>query len=109
MDKQYKFLGEYEELAPGHGFPTMNISISNEPVEGKGKVIYYLRHGNQNMYSMKKEPVKDVFTGKIIHEAWQWLTDGEYVWPEYLAYYVEHYNLRLPRSFEEKAIRTNIK
>ena len=98
------YLGLYNEINPGKGYPSMREFFSAEPYVGQREVVYYLLHGNEDMVSAKI-PV-DVFTGKPIRMNQVGMNDGEYSWWNTLAYYVEKYNLRLPQSFVEKAIKT---
>ena len=48
---------------------------------------------------------KDVFTGDQISNEMIGMNDGEYTWFNTLAYYVEKYNLRLPKEFEDKILK----
>ena len=97
------FIGQYEELYPGNGYPSMRNFFSDSPYEGQGKIIYYLKHGKRDMISDKVP--RDVFTGEVILMPLIRMNDGEFSWFMPLAYYVEHYNLRLPKEFEERILR----
>ena len=55
----------------------------------KGMIIYYLRTPLIDIFS--GEPIKGVVRGGG--------SDGVYLWPNVLAYYVEHYNVGLPDFF----------
>lgn len=98
-----KFLVKYDELIPGKNYPSMKEFFSNEPYYGQGEIIYYLRHGKEDMCRI--EMARDVFSGKFISNEMIGMNDGEYTWFDFLAYYVEKYNLRLPEEFEKKILK----
>lgn len=96
------YIGEYEELIPGRGYPSMRDSFNNGPYKGQGNVVYYLLHGTEHMIRMTSD--KDVFTGEKIQMDCLGMNDGEYTWFNTLAHYVKKYNLRLPEEFEKKIL-----
>lgn len=96
------FIGGYDELSPGKGYPPMKDSFSSVPYKGQKKIVHYLTHGKEDMVSAAIP--KDVFTGETIRMEKIGMNDGEYTWFNTLAYYVEKYNLRLPESFEKKIL-----
>lgn len=97
------YIGKYRELSPNKkDYPYMKDSFEKEPYKNQGKIVWYLKHGAENMVRAKKE--KDFFTGEIIPMEPIGMSDGEYAWWNFLAYYVEHYNLRLPDDFEKKIL-----
>lgn len=98
------FIGQYNELIPGNNYPSIMDFISDAKYEGQGKIIHYLTHGKKDILSSKIP--KDIFTGKPIQMSMQGMNDGEHSWFTILAYYVEHYNLRLPKSFEDKILNS---
>lgn len=91
-------IGRYDELSPGKGYESMKKHFEKEKYAGQGEIVYYLRHGKDDMASMSIP--KDVFTGESIKEEKLRMNDGTYMWWSTLAYYVEKYNLRLPKEFE---------
>ena len=95
------YIGKYKELCPKHqDFPSIKESFSSEPYAGKQRIIAYLRSGGkEDMVSMAIK--KDVITGEPIFETDFGRNDGVYTWWTSLAYYVEKYNLRLPKDFEK--------
>lgn len=98
-----KYLGKYDELSPGKNYPSMKNFFSERPYNGQEKIIHYLRNGKEDMCRM--EVAKDIFSGKIISNEMIGMNDGEYTWFDTLAYYVEKYNLRLPKEFEDKILK----
>lgn len=96
------YIGEYDELSPGRGYPSLKGCCATGTYPGQGRIIYYLKHGKKDMVSMKIP--KDVFTGEVIPMEQIGMNDGEYTWFNTLAYYVEKYNLRLPPNFEDKIL-----
>lgn len=98
------YIGKYKELNPSHDFPSIRSFFSEKPYYGKEKVIEYLTNGTMDMISLQIP--KDVITGERIPMEKIGMNDGEYTWFNTLAYYVDKYNLRLPKEFEEKILRS---
>lgn len=96
------YIGSYDELSPGRGYPSMKKSFSDKPYQGKERVIHYLLHGKEDMVSFRTP--KDVFSGEPISMNMIGMNDGEFTWWNTLAHYVEKYNLRLPADFENKIL-----
>jgi hypothetical protein len=93
----------YNEIAAGHNFPLMKDSLQAEPYRHKNEIAKYLRSGNVEFARVSR--AKDVFTGEIIpHEA-LFMNDGVFCWSSELAWYVEKYNLRLPKEFEDHILK----
>lgn len=92
-------MGFFRELK--HGLPdgpSLRESMRDKGKPGESRIAAYLRTAPIMFHSLG--PVTDVFTPKgdyigapNIH------TDGEYAWPEDLAYYVERYHVALPAEF----------
>ncbi len=100
------YIGKYRELYPDEQeYPYMKDNFEAKPYEGKDKIIYYLKHGKEDM--RRPEIPKDIFTGEHIGTVMTGRNDGEYTWWDTLAYYVEKYNLRLPKEFEKKILSSN--
>lgn len=93
------FIGNYDELSPGQGFPLMKDNFYYGDYPKKDKIINYLRNGNIDMVSARTP--EDVFTGEIINGYMLGMNDGVYMWWNTLAYYVDKYDLRLPPDFEK--------
>lgn len=91
-------IGKYDEFSPNQGFDSMKKFFEEKPYTGQDKIVQYLKNGTEDMFSMKIP--KDVFTNKVIPGRMIGLNDGKYCWWNTLAYYVENYNLRLPKEFE---------
>lgn len=91
-------LGEYEELAPGMGFPSMKDFLQDAPYEGQSSIVDYLNTGHIHMVTATT--FTDVFTGERVGRELVYMDDGAYSWSSKLPYYVAKYNLRLPVEFE---------
>lgn len=63
-------------------------------------VANYLR-GNKRKAVCFKYAI-DCISGKQISSGIVVRTDGEYIWCDFLAYYVENYNISLPKEFISK-------
>lgn len=92
----------YEEFGPNMGFKSMREFFESAPYEGQDKIVFYLDNGTPTYVRANRG--KDFFTGKTIPGTYTGMTDGEYSWSSVLSYYVQEYNLRLPREFEEKVL-----
>lgn len=91
-------LGEYEELAPGMGFPSMKDFLQDAPYERQSSIVDYLNSGNVHMVTATT--FTDVFTGERVKRELVYMDDGVYSWSSKLPYYVAKYNLCLPAAFE---------
>lgn len=96
------FLMMYDEFGKNMGLPSIKDSFSTEPFPGKNAIVSYLQRGRKT-YASTGIPV-DVISGEAISGEECGMTDGEYSWLSTLPYYVEKYNLRLPKEFEEKVL-----
>lgn len=92
-------IGKYEEFAPGMGFPSIKTHMQEEPYKSKDAVLKYLRGGNIHMVTASK--VVDIFSGKATNTELVFMDDGKYSWSSKIPYYVDKYNLRLPKDFED--------
>lgn len=92
------FLGKYEELAPGMGFPFMRDSLEAGPYSTKADVLKHLRSGKVHIATAAR--IIDVFSGEATNHQLIHMNDGEYSWTSKLIYYIDNYNLRLPPDVE---------
>jgi hypothetical protein len=95
--------------------PSMREAASSQPWEHQEKVLEYLRSGYALAYPMgadlpdwfdRTKRANPVIAGKVEGGATP-LTDGVWLWPAGLIYFVEHYNVRLPQEFLDHAARNN--
>ena len=96
-------LGKYEEFAPGMGFPSINEHLQDEPYESKAAVLEYLRSGSVHMVTASR--IVDIFTNEKVGSELVYMDDGEYSWSSKIPYYVDKYNLRLPKEFENHVLK----
>lgn len=94
-----KFIGEYKELCPNHDYPSLKEFLNKNRYEHQEVIVQYLRNGEAFLAAAGK--AKDVFTGEDIPGELLGMRDEEYTWFNILAFYVDKYNLRLPKDFEE--------
>ena len=73
--------------------------MESEAYPHKEEIIQFLLNGTVEL--VRVSWVKDVFTGEYIPTPVRVMKDGEYCWSNVLAWYVDKYNVRLPRDFEE--------
>lgn len=96
-------------MIPVGFFEEMNLYNSNGPINesiiesvdyNKEKVINYIK--NNKVVGICARSAIDCMTGEEISSGFKILNDGEYEWPDFLAYHIMKYNLRLPKAFIEK-------
>lgn len=88
----------YKELEPGRNFPMLKDSLEKEAYPHKNDVLRFLLNGTVDFARASR--ARDVFSGDIIPTEVLVMHDGDFYWSNTLAWYVEKYNLRLPREFE---------
>ncbi len=71
------------------------------------KILAYLNNGEIKLASPSS--AVDVFSGERINQTNCILTDGEYSWSNSLGYYIQKYNLRIPKELEDKILNEKIK
>lgn len=79
---------------------SINQFIVSKVDYDKGKIVNYLQNGKKESICPKN--TYDIISGKMIATFFYVLTDGEYVWKSDLPYYVDKYNIELPKNFIEK-------
>lgn len=89
----------YAELEQGRNFPKLKDSLEKEEYPHKNDVLRFLQSGTVDFARASR--AKDVFSGNIIPEEVLVMHDGDFCWSNILAWYVEKYNLRLPKEFEK--------
>ncbi|NLG53942.1 MAG: AraC family transcriptional regulator [Clostridiales bacterium] len=95
------FLAKFHELE-GDPYPSIWELVSETPFPEKKAVLFYLRCGSTTA-NWNKDAI-DVISGEVIAKRIQCMTDGEYHWWSDLPYYVERYNIELPRAFIDKCV-----
>ena len=93
-----KIIG-YKEMYPNRDLPFMKDNLEQNRYPMMEKIVTFLKNGTQLFTSQRRQT--DVFTGERIPIQSVFMQAGEYKWSSSLAYYVEKYNLRLPRDFED--------
>lgn len=96
------FIG-YAELTKGRNFPSMRESLESVPYPNKNAVIQYLQSGEIQLARASR--ARDVFSGEFIPAEVLVMSDGTFYWSNELAWYVERYNLRLPKDFEQHILQ----
>lgn len=87
-------VGMFHELGYGEDYPSLTAARRNEPWPDQDRVAAYLRAAPKATISPGYE--QDVFDPSRTAGTPAMRTDGTYVWPETLAYYVETYNVAVP-------------
>jgi hypothetical protein len=78
--------------------PSLIASRGRRTPANKDKVVGYLRGGRMATFSPGYAP--DYFDGRRDAGTYSTRTDGTFTWPDYLAFYVEQYDVALPQDFE---------
>lgn len=101
-----KYVGNFAELGY-HDDPnaqSLHAARGRRSAENKQLVVEYLRRAQR--YSISPGYERDIFDPTKRAGSASTATDGVYVWPLRLAYYVENYDVELPDDFE-KHMETN--
>jgi len=98
LSEKMIYIGQYEEISPNKGYPSMRDYMVSNKYAGQDRIVRYLKHGSiEATAAGGAKP--DVFTGEAINVERGIQTDGNYAWSTVLPYYVEKYNLVLPKEF----------
>lgn len=90
--------GYYKEMPHGDETDPSIMDSINRTITEKEKICNYLENGE--VLAACSRIVTDIITPeKGIIGAPDDMTDGVYLWPADLAYYVNEYNLKLPDEF----------
>ncbi len=97
-----RLVGNFREM--GYATPDAPSLVDERGKRGpdhKADVLAYLRAGES--VSLSPGPAPDFFdpSKSAGHKSHSLYTDGVHVWPAFLAYYLEHYDVALPADFEE--------
>jgi len=92
--------GYYKEMPHGEESDPSIKDFIGKKIENKKEVCDYLKKGM--VLAACGQVVKDVIhPEKGIAGTPDDMTDGKWLWPGDLAYYVENYDLQLPKEFVE--------
>ena len=102
-DSEKHDLLHYKEYGPEDA-PSLSTLFNDGRYENQDRIIDYLKKGTVTVVATRYD--KDVFSGETILplQTSCHLTDGEYIWSSDLAYYVEKYNVRLPKEVENRML-----
>ena len=93
-------VGFYKEMKLYNNNGSISESIVESIDYNKEKVINYLN--NHKVVGICARYAIDCITGEKISSGFKILNDGEYEWPDFLAYHIMKYNLKIPEAFIEK-------
>lgn len=102
-----KFVGIIKEHEGGLvkiGTSINNLTIlDNPPLEHLDKIVSYLENGKRVISFLH-----EVFDGKTSLGALSYLTDGKWIWPSYLAYYLKRgYKSLLDNEFIKDVVKND--
>ncbi|HEX4795991.1 MAG TPA: hypothetical protein VH370_19540 [Humisphaera sp.] len=104
---------KYREIAeergnPSTDLPSLRNAVASCPQDHEEEIISYL--ANSPCYSAMGKVVRDVLDpDSTVHLYPATMTDGLYLWPLELAYYVRKYHVRLPADFFQRMASLNWK
>lgn len=95
-------IGYYSELKWHTDNGSLKANIQKEADYDKSIVMQYIE-------SFKKSAIcardtVDPISKRMICHTTEFYNDGEYEWSESLIYFIDKYNVKLPKGFVEKAI-----
>jgi hypothetical protein len=99
--------GFFRDMAHGRASdPSLSDTRSDEPGPHQDAIAAYLAAGHVLIATpgLVKDVLKDARDSATPIGPPHYLTDGRYVWPADVVYYVRTYNLRLPVAFVEHAM-----
>lgn len=91
--KPLGFISEHTPSKISKNFDEYTVNVSNP---FKKEIINYLRKGKLIAVSMHiiESLISDEVIGGVIYRS-----DGEWIWAEYLSYYLEKINIEIPNEF----------
>ena len=94
-------IGFFSEMnLAAHNDGTINDFIVDKIDYDKQMIIDYL---NSFRYKAScPQAAIDCVTGEETSPSFRIINDGEYCWPDFLAFHIEKYNIRLPQAFVDK-------
>jgi len=98
-------IGFFRELRHGEpAGPSLRELVNSSPGPNETELVSFLRGGS--LLATTGRLAHDVLEGeRNPSEVLAVLTDGVWMWPSDLAYYVERYHVRLPEDFVNHAAR----
>jgi hypothetical protein len=93
-----KSVGCFRDLGY-EGAPSVADVRGKRSPDHQAQVVAYLKAGR--VLVMSPGLVRDAFDRSSVAGSRSIRTDGEFAWPDSLAFYVERYLVELPRDFEE--------
>jgi hypothetical protein len=100
MTVTLRYVGNFFELGYDHhpNAPLLRACRGKRTRERKREVLAYLRAGKTYIASPGID--RDFFDKRRRADTRSLMTDGVYVWPELLRYYVDEHDVELPQDFE---------
>jgi hypothetical protein len=98
---EFRRVGFFRESCGGDAsLPSIRGAVRPTPHPNAERIVAYLNSGIRDEVLFCRHYVTDVLTpGKRFCVAPGPITDGVWIWPPDLAYYVRHYNVSLPEAF----------
>ncbi len=89
-------IGEIRELLKNDKYPSIKELI-NRPIPEKEKIIHYMKKGE--VIAVAPAIIRDVLNPEIKIPELYIMSDGKYQWRSDIIYYLENYDLELPKEF----------
>lgn len=99
-----RIVGFYRETHPflvrdTRDLPSFYSSATDRPHENEDKIAEYLDAGHEHDYLSSRPVLKNAEDRGRLDRSGLNLTDGVWIWPSELAYYVREFHLALPDDF----------
>lgn len=98
-----KFITDYKEF-DGDQSVSLLDNLSSEAIDGKEKVLNYLRNGDDD--GVRCSGVYDYVKDEPMLDTIRLFTDGEFYWDSEEIYHFDKYNIGLNQEFILKALNT---
>ena len=80
-------------------FDETKVNKNAKPYENKDKILSFFKNGKE--YAIAPTFWYDMFTNEKVGDDIFTYTDGKYEWSCYIPYYIEKYNYRLEKEYED--------
>lgn len=94
-------MARWKEFNP-NAEKSMREDFKDSPSPNRQRIMDYLNKGEVKLVATSREV--DVISGEKLDQTKCILTDGEYTWSGSLGYYIQKYNLQIPKEFEDKIL-----
>ena len=95
-------IANFKEFTGSNTDKSLKDCVNSKPYENKGAILEYLKNGEE--YAASTKIVRDYITGRSIAIYPTLKRRDGLAWPHELEYYIDKYNIKLPKEIEEEII-----